>query len=117
MSPSGLRPTRLEADRVISTFSFDPNLESTHRIPIVGRPSGHLSHSPERLRHLPGGELRSSGMPHEGYANSITNDGSRFHSNRPVSELTEHVTRAIEASVVSSAPPVARNRGWGNAQN
>ena len=27
MSPSGLRPTRLEADRVISTFSFDPNLE------------------------------------------------------------------------------------------
>ena len=29
MSPRGLRPTRLEADSVISTFSFDPNLEPT----------------------------------------------------------------------------------------
>ena len=27
MSPSGPRPIRFEADRVISTFSFDPNLE------------------------------------------------------------------------------------------
>ena len=27
MSPSGLCPTHSEADRVISTFSFDPNLE------------------------------------------------------------------------------------------
>ena len=26
MSPSGLRSTRLEEDRVILTFSFDPNL-------------------------------------------------------------------------------------------
>ena len=25
MSPSGLCPSRLEADKVISTFSFDPN--------------------------------------------------------------------------------------------
>ena len=46
-------------------------------------------------------------MPHEGYANPITNDGPRFHSNMPVSELTERVARAIEASNVSSAPPVA----------
>ena len=45
-------------------------------------------------------------MPHEGYADPITNDGPRFHLNMPVSELTEHVTRAIEASDVSSAPPV-----------
>ena len=39
-------------------------------------------------------------MPHEGYANPITNDGPRFHSIIPVSELTEHVTRAraIETS-------------------
>ena len=29
-----------------------------------------------------------------------------FHSDVPVSELTEHDTRAIEASVVSSAPLV-----------
>ena len=27
MSPNVLCPTHLEADRVISTFSFDPNLE------------------------------------------------------------------------------------------
>ena len=56
-------------------------------------------------------------MPHEGYDDPIMNDGPRLHSNVPVSELTEHVTRAIEASDVSSAPPVARNRRWGNAQN
>ena len=35
------------------------------------------------------------------------NDGPRFHSDVPISELTERETRAIEASVVSSAPPVA----------
>ena len=29
-----------------------------------------------------------------------------FHSNMPVSELTECDTRAIEASVISSAPPI-----------
>ena len=46
-------------------------------------------------------------MPHEGYADPVMNDGPGFHSNMPVSKLTEHVTRAIEASDVSSAPPVA----------
>ena len=35
-------------------------------------------------------------MPHEGYANPITNDGPGFHSDMPVSELTERDTRAIE---------------------
>ena len=34
-------------------------------------------------------------------------DGPGFHSNMPVSELTERDTRAIEASDVSSTPPVA----------
>ena len=43
-------------------------------------------------------------MPHEGYADPITNDGPIFHSNVPISERN---TQAIEASVVSSAPPVA----------
>ena len=47
-------------------------------------------------------------MPHKGYADPVTNDGPRFHSNTPVSELTEHVTRAIEASDVSSAPLVMK---------
>ena len=34
------------------------------------------------------------------------NDGPGFHSDVPVSELTERDTRAIEASAVSSAPLV-----------
>ena len=46
-------------------------------------------------------------MSHEGYADPVTNNGPGFHSNVPVSELTERVTRAIEASDVSSTPPVA----------
>ena len=36
------------------------------------------------------------------------NDGSRFHTNILVSELIEHDTRAIEASVINSAPPFAK---------
>ena len=45
-------------------------------------------------------------MPHEGYADPITNDEPGFRSNVPVSELTERITRAIKASNVSSAPPI-----------
>ena len=56
-------------------------------------------------------------MSHEGYADPITNNRPGLHSNVPVSELTERVTRAIEASDVSSAPSVARNHGQGNTQN
>ena len=36
----------------------------------------------------------------------LVNDGPGFHTNVPVSELIESDTRAIEASVVSSAPLV-----------
>ena len=46
-------------------------------------------------------------MPHEGYVDLLMNNGHRFHSDMPISELTERDTRAIEASVVSSVPPVA----------
>ena len=46
-------------------------------------------------------------MSHEGYANPVTNDGPGFHSNMPISELTERVTRAIGTSDVSSTPSVA----------
>ena len=35
------------------------------------------------------------------------NDGPGFHSNMPISELTEHDTQDIVASVVSLAPLVA----------
>ena len=45
-------------------------------------------------------------MPHEGYANPVMNHGPRFHSDMPISELTEHDTRAIEASVIRSTPQV-----------
>ena len=41
---------------------------------------------------------------------SLMNDGSEFHTNILVSELIEHDTRAIEASVVNSAPPVAETK-------
>ena len=43
-------------------------------------------------------------MPHESYADPVMNNGPRFHSTVPITELTERVTRAIEASDVSSAP-------------
>ena len=45
-------------------------------------------------------------MPHVGYADRVTNDGPRFHSNVPIIELTKRITRAIEASNISSTPPV-----------
>ena len=44
-------------------------------------------------------------MPHEGYVDPIMN-GPRFHSDIPISELTKRDTQAIEASVISSTPPV-----------
>ena len=47
-------------------------------------------------------------MPHEGYADPVTNDRPGFHSDMPVSKLTKHVTRVIEASDVSSTPQVAK---------
>ena len=46
-------------------------------------------------------------MPHEGYADPVTNDGPGFHSDMPISKLTECDTRVNEASDVSSTPPVA----------
>ena len=47
-------------------------------------------------------------MPHKGFTEPIANDGPGFHSNMPISELTERVTRAIKASDVSSTPLVAK---------
>ena len=46
-------------------------------------------------------------MPHEGYADPVMNGVPRFHSNMPDSEFTERITRAIDASDVSSTPLVA----------
>ena len=47
-------------------------------------------------------------MPHEGFADPITSDGTGFRSNMPTSELTEHVTQSIEAGGVNSTPPVMK---------
>ena len=47
-------------------------------------------------------------MPPKGYVDPITNDGSGFHSNIPIRELTERNTRAIEANDISSIPSVAK---------
>ena len=47
-------------------------------------------------------------MPHVGFVDPVMNDGPRFRSNMPVSELTKRITRATEASSVSSAPPVMK---------
>ena len=37
----------------------------------------------------------------------LVDDGLGFHSNMPVSELAKRDARAIKATVVSTAPPVA----------
>ena len=47
-------------------------------------------------------------MPLEGYVDPVMNDGPGFHSDMPVSELARRDTQASEASVVSSAPLVAK---------
>ena len=36
------------------------------------------------------------------------NDGPRFHMNVPISELIERDTRAVEASIVYSAPSIVK---------
>ena len=46
-------------------------------------------------------------MPPEGFVDPVTGDGTRFCSNVPASELTEHVTRAIKSGGVNSTPPIA----------
>jgi len=47
-------------------------------------------------------------MPPEGFADPVTSDVTRFHSNIPVSELIKRVPRAIEAGDVASTPPVVK---------
>ena len=72
MSPSGPAQPRSEADWDISNlFSFDsnpePNPQNLHR----GEASGPLEPI-ERLGHLPGGGLRSCGVPPEGFADLVS---------------------------------------------
>ena len=45
-------------------------------------------------------------MPLEGFSDPVTSDGTGFRSNIPVSKLIKHDARAVEASVINSAPPI-----------
>ena len=45
-------------------------------------------------------------MSQEGYADPITNDRPGFHSIIPVSELTEHVTRAQAIGTSDKTQPL-----------
>ena len=45
------------------------------------------------------------------------NDGPRFHTNIPVSELIECDTRAIEASVVNSSPLITKTKDRVTCEN
>jgi len=47
-------------------------------------------------------------MPPEGFADPIMSDGTKFHSNIPISKLIKRVTRVIKASDVVSTPPVVK---------
>ena len=47
-------------------------------------------------------------MPLEGFADLVMSNRTEFSSNIPISELIKHITRAIEASDVASAPPVVK---------
>ena len=58
-------------------------------------------------------------MSQEGYVDPVTNNGPRFHSIIPVSELTERcrLSPSDQDRQQYSTPPVVRNQGWGNAHN
>ena len=45
------------------------------------------------------------------------NDGSGFHTNIPISELIKRDTRAIEASIVNSAPLVTETEDGVTREN
>ena len=45
-------------------------------------------------------------MSQEGYADLVMNDGPRFHSIIPVSELTERVTRARAIGTSDKTQPL-----------
>ena len=92
MSPSSPRPIYSEADMVISTFSFYPNLEPRPQNLYRGEASGPPRSVSGMTQESTETRVKSSGMPHEGSTDPVTNDGPRFYSNVPVNKLTEHVT-------------------------
>ena len=69
MSPNNLRPTCSEANRVISTFSFDPNLEPCLKNLHQGEASGPPE-SVSRTTQAPAG--RQVKDPDEGYVDPVS---------------------------------------------
>ena len=81
-------------------------MSQTQRISIEERPTGHPSL-------LNGSDIYwEADSVVECHMRAMTtpsaNDGPRFHTNVPVSELIERDAQAIEASVVSLGPPIAK---------
>ena len=97
MSLNGLCPTRIKANRVISTFLFNPASSRAHRNPIEGESVGRRA---KEQRNATRGLYRPCREA----------NGIRFCPNILVSELIKYVTRAIEASDVALTPSVAENR-------
>ena len=56
-------------------------------------------------------------MPHEGYVDPIMNDGPRFHSNMPISELTEARHSSHRGKWSQLNPFGCGNRGRGDVGN
>ena len=56
-------------------------------------------------------------MPHEGYADPVMNDEPGFHSDMPVSELTEARHSSHRGKWCQFNPSSCRNRGWGDVGN
>ena len=55
-------------------------------------------------------------MPQEGYANPVANDGPRFHSITPVSELTELVFEPERSGQATKLSPSSCEELDGEAQ-
>ena len=56
-------------------------------------------------------------MPHEGYVDPVTNDGSIFHSNITVNKLTEARHSSHRGKWRQLNPSGCENHGWGDAGN
>jgi hypothetical protein len=97
MSLNGLCSTRIKANRVISTFLFNPASSRAHRNPIEGESIGRRA---KEQRNATQGLCLPCRKA----------NGIGFCPNIPVSKLIKHITRAIEASDVALTPAIVKNR-------
>ena len=56
-------------------------------------------------------------MPHEGYVDPVMNDGSGFHSDMPVCELTEAYHSSHRGKWHQFNPSGCGNHRWGDVGN